>query len=74
MDMQLLSKKGFLLIDSLISVFVTSLLCICCYAIYQSMVNYNDGYVEYQNKSNTRLEHIYTDLYNCEVCQIDESD
>lgn len=72
--MQLLNKKGFLLIDSLITVFVTSLVCVMCYALYQSLIKYDDGYIKYQEDSNERLEHIYHNLWHCEECEIDESD
>ena len=72
--MQPSSKKGFLLIDSLITVFVTSLLCVMCYAMYQNIVNYDEGYMEYQERSNSNLEYIYNNLFYCEECEIDESD
>lgn len=72
--MQLKSRKGFLLVDALITVFVTSLVCIMCYAIYESMLNYEDGYNEYQTKINDDLLDIYQNTYECEACIIDESD
>ena len=74
MDMHLLSNKGFLLVDSLITVFITSLLCVMCYSIYQSIVAYDDGYRTYQEESNENLEYIYNSLWQCQECIIDESD
>ena len=68
------NKKGFLLIDSLITVFITSLVCALCYSSWQSIINYKQGYINYQNRSNNDLEYIYNDLWNCEACQIDEFD
>ena len=68
------SKEGFLLIDSLITVFVTSLVCITCYAIFQSIVNYDKGYEEYKEKTNDDLLSIFQTMYECEDCQLDESD
>jgi len=68
------TKKGFLLIDSLITVFVTSLVCITCYSIYRLIVNYQEGYINYQQRSNDELEYIFNNLYECEACVIDESD
>lgn len=62
------------MIDSLITVFVTSLVCVTCYSIYQSIINYYEGYFEYQNKSNSNLEYIYDNMWQCEACKIDESD
>ena len=72
--MQRLNNKGFLLTDSLITVLITSLVCVTCYCLYQSMVNYDKGYMEYQEKSNANLEYIYGNLWICEECEIDESD
>lgn len=74
MGMQQLNKKGFLLLDSLITVFVTSLVCIACYSIFHSIVKYEEGYIDYQNRSNINLEKIFINMWECEECQIDESD
>lgn len=68
-------NKGFLLIDSLITVFVTSLVCILCYSIFKADLNYQEGYANYQAESNDRLVSIFKDLNNCETCEvIDDSD
>lgn len=72
--MQRQNKKAFLLIDSLISVFVTCILCVTCFAIYNSIFKYEQGYIEYQSKSNENLEYIYNNLYECEACVLDEPD
>lgn len=68
------SNKGFLLLDALICVFVTASMCSLCFAIYKSIVNYDDGYYENAEKSNIRYESIYNGLNYCEACVIDESD
>lgn len=68
------SKKGFLLIDSLISVFITSLLCILCYSSFKAILNYDEGYINFQKISNDNLIDVYDSLYKCKVCQIDEPD
>lgn len=68
------TKKGFLLLDSLITVFVTSVVCVGCYSIYKSIVNYEESYIEYQEESNDRLVNVFNSLYECEPCIIDESD
>ena len=68
------SNKGFLLLDALICVFVTASMCSLCFAIYKSIMNYDDGYLINQERSNSRYESIYNNLDYCEVCQIDESD
>ena len=68
-------NKGFLLIDSLITVLVCSLVCILCYSIYKINNNYIEGYKEYQDKSNERLTYYLSDLNWCETCEVlDESD
>lgn len=69
-----INKKGFLLLDSLISVFITSIVCIMCYSIYNLIIKYDDGYKEYVNRTNLEMKMIYDSLADCEVCIIDESD
>lgn len=70
-----MNNKGFLLIDSLITVFVVSALCIICYSMYQAIINYDNGYKQYQEESNNRLIQIYRYTYECEGCEIiDDSD
>ncbi len=71
--MQLWNKKGFLLLDSLLVVFITSLVCVTCYSIYHLIVKYEDGYIEYQTRTNYEYENIYKSLYECEACEIDDS-
>lgn len=72
--MQHMNKKGFLLVDSLITVFITSLLCVACYSIYHSIILYEEGYINYQNRSNENLEYVFNNMQSCEGCKIDESD
>lgn len=69
-----MNKKGYLLIDSLIVVFITSILCFMCYQIYLSISNYETGYQEYQKNSNDYYRELYNNLSNCEACIIDEFD
>lgn len=66
------NNKGFLLVDSLISVFVTSLVCVACYSTYHLIVKYQDGYEDYQTLSDEHLLDIYNNLYECEPCEIIE--
>lgn len=72
--MRQLNKKGFLLLDSLITVFITSLVCIACYSTFHLIVNYEEGYTDYQNRSNTSIEYILSNMWECEECEIDEPD
>ena len=69
-----MNKKGFLLIDSLIVVFITSILCFMCYQIYLSITNYENGYQDYQNNTNEYYKELYNELPKCEACTINEFD
>ena len=74
MAMRLKNRDGFLLLDSLISVFVTCLVCISIYATYNLIEKYEEGYLDYQSESNENLEYIFNNLYECEMCLLDEPD
>lgn len=74
MVMQHLNKKGFILLDSLICVLITSLLCVTCYSLFLSANNYDDGYIEYIDKSNSNIEQIFNEINECEACTVHESD
>lgn len=74
MAMQHMNKKGFLLVDSLITVFITSLVCVMCFSIYDVILNYEEGYENYQSSTNEEIEDILNNMWECEVCVIDESD
>ena len=68
-------SKGFLLVDSLITIFISALVCSLCYSIYMLNDKYVQGYKDYQEKSNERLQEILVNLNECETCEvIDESD
>lgn len=69
-----MSRKGFLLIDSIINVFIVSLMCSLVLGIYEAISTYEDGYHSYLENSNQRLIEIYGMLGSCEACLIDESD
>ena len=69
-----MNKRGFLLIDSIINVFIVSLMCALCLGIYQAIVTYENGYISYQTNSNERLITIFNMICECEACIIDESD
>lgn len=68
-------SKGFLLIDSLITIFICAIVSTLCYSIYMLNDKYVQGYKEYQDKSNERMHDILENLNECETCEvIDESD
>ncbi len=67
-------NEGFILLDSLVCVFIVAVLTMLCAMIYKEIVNYDDGYIRYQEESNGRLADIFMSIESCEVCVIDESD
>ena len=67
-------NKGFILLDSLLSVFIVSYICILCFSIYKSIIIYEDSYLLYQEKSNIHLDYIFSNYIYCEPCILDESD
>lgn len=67
-----MKNKGFLLIDSLITVFIVSIMALLCLSIYKSVVNYKEGYRLYKEETSNRLTYIYDDLGECEKCIIQE--
>lgn len=68
------TSKGFLLLDSLINVFIVTCLVTLCYTTYNLMMKYEDGYVQYEANALDRYESIFNSLDECEVCDIDEPD
>ena len=67
-----MKNKGFLLVDSLISILVVSSIAIVCVSVYSSLVNYENGYLLYKDETNSRLEAIYSEMGECEKCVIEE--
>lgn len=67
-------SRGFLLIDSLLSVFIVASICMLCFSIYQVIDKYSQGYEQYQVTSNEAYERILNSLPGCEACQVNEPD
>lgn len=67
-----MNKKGFLLLDSLVSVLIVMALCLLCASTYQNVSNYLDGYHIYKNRMKEEYENIYSMLGVCEKCIIEE--
>ena len=67
-------NRGFLLVDSLLSVFIVVTICMFCFSIYQLIGKYAEGYEQYRRTSNEAYEHILNGLPACEACLADESD
>lgn len=68
------SDRGFFLLDSLLSIFIVSVICILCFTIYNLIEKYEEGYFSYQETSNERIESILNSLEECEGCLEDEYD
>lgn len=66
------SNKGFLLLDSLIAVFIVTSMSILSFGVYSSLVNYEDGYLLYKEEFNEQLIDTYDLLGVCEKCVIQE--
>lgn len=69
-----MNNKGFLLLDSIVSIFIVMNICLLCMSIYKVIDKYEDGLINYQNKSNIRLERIMSQAYYCEGCYIKDGD
>ena len=67
-----MNKKGFLLLDSLVSVVIVVSLSLLCVSTYQNVSNYYDGYHTYKNRLKEEYENIYSMLGECEKCIIEE--
>lgn len=69
-----MNNKGFLLVDSLVSIFIVSNICLLCMSIFEIIDKYEEGYLEYIDKSNIRLETIMSQTIYCEGCYIDDGE
>ena len=69
-----MNNKGFLLVDSLVSIFIVSNICLLCMSIFEVIDKYEEGYLEYIDKSNIRLETIMSQTFYCEGCYIDDNE
>lgn len=72
--MQHMNNKGFLLVDSLLTVFIITCMCLLCFSIYELILNYEEGYKKNNIATNEAYESIFNNLPICEECVIDESD
>lgn len=67
-------KKGFLLVDSLVSVLIVCSLSLLCFSIYKSITKQEEVYANYIEKDNSFYISLYSNLDYCEACTIHESD
>lgn len=69
-----MNKKGFLLVDSLITVIVVSISCYLCMYTYKLIDNYEKGYLNYKERINESYFEIFNNLGKCEKCEIEQED
>ena len=67
-------SRGFLLIDSLLSVFIVASICMLCFSIFQVIGKYAEGYEQYRMTTNQTYERILNGLPECRECRADDSD
>ena len=67
-----MKSRGFLLIDSLITIFIVSSMALLCISVYKSVLNYKEGYKLYKEETNNKIAAIYDSLGECERCEIEE--
>ena len=65
-----MNKKGFLLVDSLMTVFIVTSISVLCIGIFRLIDKYEYSYTKYQNESNERLEIMINEQVICEGCLI----
>ncbi|MDO4197737.1 MAG: hypothetical protein Q4D13_01945 [Erysipelotrichaceae bacterium] len=69
-----MNKKGFLLLDSLLCVFIGVNMCLLCFSIYR-IINSD---IDVNRRYNERENDFYYELFNsfeyCERCVINEPD
>ena len=65
---------GFILIDSLVAVFLVTCICAMCFSICKASGAYTEGYDSYRKISDLNYERIYRSLEECEGCGLHESD
>lgn len=67
-----MKSRGFLLLDSLITIFIVSSMALLCISVYKSVINYKEGYKLYKEETNNKIAAIYDSLGECERCEIEE--
>lgn len=69
-----MNKRGFLLLDALLNVFVVSIIVSLCLYVYEAINYAQSGFNDYLANENDSYEQIFNSLSECEACFINESD
>ena len=67
-----MNKRGFLLVDSLVSLFVVSSVCLLCVNIFYLLDKYYDGYSNYLDKDNEFYDDLFSFGLDCTVCVVSD--
>ena len=69
-----MNKKGFLLVDSLISIFILLAFSSLVLSIYTILDKNTNSYEKYNQRMNDRLDNIYMHDISCKGCILDDVD
>ena len=67
-----MNKKGFMLLDALLSVTVVTLLALMCFSIYRVIDNNERVMDSYYEKNNESYELLFGGISDCQICTIQE--
>ena len=70
--LQSMKTRGFLMIDTLLCVFISCLISLLCYSLFFLNSSYLVSYDEYQEEINGEYELIFQNLGECEECVIQD--
>lgn len=65
-----MNKHGFLMMDALVIVMITSALSVLCISTFSSYQKYKEAVENYYIYENERLIEIYNEVKDCEACKI----
>lgn len=67
-----MNKRGFILLDALVGVFIVCILSSITINVFFSYKNYKEGYANYKEDINERYEDIFRIQKGCERCLIED--
>ena len=63
-----MNKKGFMLLDALLSLVIVTLLCLLCFSIYRVIDNNEEVLDEYYLRNNEKYDALFGSLGDCIPC------
>ena len=67
-----MNKKGFILLDAVLSLFIVTFITTVTINVYQNYKGQKDSYDTYQSEIADRYLEIYEELGECEKCVIED--